>query len=72
MSPTSYQTAPPRGTGEILEIAHREAKQMFNGINRVAEPLISLEVSSKPSDMQSLRELESSLVSRGAVQIIIN
>ncbi len=37
MSPTSYQTAPPRDKGNIIRSHHRSVKQYFNYINQLAK-----------------------------------
>ena len=47
MSPTSYQTAPPRDTEKIIGVPFRGVKLIINKINGLAKPLILLNLSSK-------------------------
>jgi hypothetical protein len=47
MSPTSYQTAPPRDSREIIGPDARGVKLILNKINDLARPLILLGLSLK-------------------------
>ena len=44
MSPTSYQTAPPRDSESIIGTGPRRVKRILNKINHLAKPLILLEL----------------------------
>ncbi len=47
MSPTSYQTAPPRDTERIIGFLSGRVKLIINKINSLAKPLILLNLSLK-------------------------